>query len=186
MKRILLFIAVTLTSSMLYSQNVNYIVEVVNYWAGIGTDDGWGGDEELTWKSWGKDNTAMTWEGGVCEPLTGNAPIIHNTHSNVVLLQDSNSVATSLQFRLEAWEDDDITNGIGDPDRCTYNGGGGLNGDDNYELKTFTAFDFRAATQCDWKTYSFITDNEDFRLTIRVKWEYTGSVSYTHLRAHET
>ena len=184
--KILSTLIFSLIATISFSQNVNYVVEVVEYYAGAGTDDSvsLGPSEELTWKAWGKDNNTTNWTGGICEGDDADVyPAGHafTNFTNIVLIEDSNSTATIFQFKMEAWEDDDITNAIGDPDRCTYNGGGGLIGDDNYINTIFEAFLFREASQCDWKTWS--ASSGDFRITLRYKWEYTGLTAVSPISA---
>jgi len=172
MKKLVLLLVAFGPIQIFYAQNVNYILEVVDYWASSAIDDGFGADEELTWKSWGMDNGNISWVGGVCEPKTGNTPVTNNTLNTVVLLSDSNTAASFITLRLEAWEDDNFINGYNDPDRCTYD-----SGDDDYVFTTFPAFNFRTASQCEWKIYTF--DAGEFRLKVRVKWEYTGLTAVT-------
>jgi gliding motility-associated-like protein len=167
MKRILLLITALVYFGALYSQNVNYTVEIVSYYAGPGIDDGFGFDEEPTWKCWGMDDgnvSAMV--GGVCEGDNNNVPFTFTGHSNIVLLNETNTPATSLTIQLQAWEDDNISNAPGSIDRCDYG-----SGDDNQINTVFPAFNFRDEPHCQWNGYSF--DSGDFRVSIKVKWEYT-------------
>ena len=66
---------------------------------------------------------------------------------------------------MEAWEDDS-------GDMCTYNPGGAPTfEDDCYVNQTFDPFDFRLDPHCQWNAYSF--NAGDYRVTIKVKWEYS-------------
>ena len=172
MKRILLLVTALVSFGTLYSQNVNYTVEIVEYYAADGCpSDGFGFDEEVTWKCYMSDDGSVTNAGGFCEAWNNNVPMNYTGHSNVVIINETNTPASNLTVQLEAWEDDDVSNAPGSADRCSYNGGSGLNGDDCYVNQTFTPFDFRLDPHCQWNVYSF--NAGDFRVTIKVKWEYT-------------
>ena len=71
MKRILLLVTALVSFGKLYSQNVNYTVEIVEYYAADSpcTEDGlgFGFDEEVTWKCWMSDDGSVTNAGGFCE-----------------------------------------------------------------------------------------------------------------------
>ena len=167
MKRILLLVAALVSFGALYSQNVNYTVEIVSYYAGPGIDDGFGFDEEPTWKCWGMDDgNVSVMVGGVCEGDNNNVPFTFTGHSNIVLLNETNTPATIITIQLQAWEDDNISNAPGSTDRCNYG-----SGDDNQINTVFPAFNFRDEPHCQWNAYSF--DSGDFRVSIKVKWEYT-------------
>jgi len=172
MKRILLLVTALVSFGTLYSQNVNYTVEIVEYYAADGCpSDGFGFNEEVTWKCYMSDDGSVTNAGGFCEAWNNNVPMNYTGHSNVVIINETNTPASNLTVQLEAWEDDDVSNAPGSADRCSYNGGSGLNGDDCYVNQTFTPFDFRLDPHCQWNVYSF--NAGDFRVTIKVKWEYT-------------
>ena len=178
MKRILLLLTALVSFGTLYSQNINYTVEIVEYYAADGCpSDGFGFDEEVTWKCYMSDDGSITNAGGFCEAWNNNVPMNYTGHSNVVIINETNTPASNLTVQLEAWEDDDISNAPGSADRCSYNGGGGLNGDDCYVNQTFTAFDFRLDPHCQWNSYSF--NAGDFRVTIKVKWEYSDFTAVT-------
>jgi len=178
MKRILLLATALVSFDMLYSQNVNYTVEIVEYYAADGCpSDGFGFDEEVTWKCYMSDDGSVTNAGGFCEAENNNVPMNYTSHSNVVIINETNTPASNLTVQLEAWEDDDLSNAPGSADRCSYNGGGGLNGDDCYVNQTFTPFDFRLDPHCQWNVYSF--NAGDFRVTIKVKWEYSDFTAVT-------
>ena len=132
MKRILLLVTALVSFGALYSQNINYTVEIVEYYAANTgcTSDGFGFDEEVTWKCWMSDDGSVTNAGGFCEAWNNNVPMTYTGHSNVVIINETNTPASNLTVQLEAWEDDDLSNAPGSADRCSYNGGGGLNGDD--------------------------------------------------------
>ena len=169
MKRILLLLTALVSFGKLYSQNVNYTVEIVEYYAADSpcTEDGlgFGFDEEITWKCWISDDGSVTNAGGFCETEQNNCPISFNAHSNVVIINETNTPASNLTVQLEAWEDDS-------GDMCTYNPGGAPTfEDDCYVNQTFDPFDFRLDPHCQWNAYSF--NAGDYRVTIKVKWEYS-------------
>ena len=172
MKRILLLVAAIISFGTLYSQNVNYQVEIVEYYAGDAcTSDGFGFDEEVTWKCWGMDDgNVPVMIGGTCEGLDNNVPMNFTPADpgfvSIVLIDEINTPASNLTIQLEAWEDDNISNSVGSADRCSFD-----SGDDCYINTVFPAFNFRLDPHCQWNVNSFTSG--DFRVTIRVKWEYT-------------
>ena len=107
--------------SSLIAQNINYRVEILNLKI-IGCDDGFGDDEEPTWKVWARDNINTTWQGGICHSSDGNTPYIHVPNAtDGLLLNITNTSANSIDIRFEAWEDDNIFGSPGSTDRCNYN-----------------------------------------------------------------
>lgn len=171
MKRILLLIAAVLTFSTLFSQNVNYTVQIVSYGAldTPCTSDGFGFDEEVTWKCWGMDDGNIpSMIGGTCEGRDNNVPMTFTPADpgfvSTVLINETNTPASNLTIQLEAWEDDNVSNSVGSVDRCTFG-----SGDDCHVNEVFPAFNFRNEPHCQWNNYSFTSG--DFRVTIRVKWE---------------
>jgi gliding motility-associated-like protein len=178
MKRILLLVAAIISFGKLYSQNVNYQVEIVEYYAGDAcTSDGFGFDEEVTWKCWGMDDgNVPVMIGGTCEGLDNNVPMNFTPADpgfvSVVLIDEINTPASNLTIQLEAWEDDNFSNSVGSADRCSFD-----SGDDCHINTIFPAFNFRLAPHCQWNLYSFTSG--DFRVTIRVKWEYTDFTAVT-------
>jgi len=84
-----------------------------------------------------------------------------------MLLQSvTNSSVTDVDVRLEAWEDDDISNAPGSADRCSYD-----SGDDCYENNHFAPIIVRNDPQCTWKQYDYLIG--DFGVAVRIRWEYS-------------
>jgi gliding motility-associated-like protein len=181
MKRILLLITAIASISGFYSQNINYTVEIDFYGTTV-PSDGVGFEEEPTWKCWGQDNgNVPNYIGGVCESDDGNTPFTYPATS-VVLINETNTPATFLTIRLDGWEDDDgnfSDNAPGSVDRCSYSSS---DGDDDYET-VISQIDITGSTgvpkdQCVWKTYTIATANY-YRVSLRVKWEYTDFTAQT-------
>lgn len=171
--RILYTSFLILISSFSWSQLINYKVEIVSFKI-IGCDDGFGDDEEPTWKLWGRDDINTSWIGGICQSSDGNITHIFNpTGTNKDLLTVSNTSATLLELKFEAWEDDDISNSPGSTDRCTFN-----SGDDCHELWAplvgntgmFPAINIMDGNACQWTHYDYVIG--DFGFEVKVKWEY--------------
>ena len=63
--KILSTLIFSLITTVLYAQTVNYQVEIVEFRIS-GCDDGFGSDEEPTWKAWGRDDINTAFVGGSC------------------------------------------------------------------------------------------------------------------------
>lgn len=158
-----------------FAQLINYKVEIVSV-SITGCDDGFGDDEEPTWKLWGRDNTNPTWVGGDCLSSDGNATHFYLPNAaEEDLIDATGSSATNIEIKFEAWEDDNFSNSPGSPDRCSFD-----SGDDCHELWSPLVGDFGMypsiaimdGNQCEWENYSFTVN--DFGFEVRVKWEYTS------------
>lgn len=180
MKILSTLLASILLVSISYSQNVNYVVEIVQLFAdgngACGLDDGFGADEEVTWHVWAMDNATIsswtnqtTMPNGDCYGKDANVPITLTTSnpelSDPLLLKVNNTAATSISIMLEAWEDDNISNAVGSVDRCSFN-----SGDDCHTSSTLD-ISFRNDPMCSFKSYTL--PSGDFSITVRIKWEYT-------------
>ncbi len=152
------------------AQNVNYVLEIVQFEAANTgcTSDGFGFDEEVTWHCWAQDNgTVSVWtndSGNDCYGKDDNVPMTL-VPSSTALLSQNNTAATTVDVRLEAWEDDNFTNPVGSTDRCDYN-----SGDDCYSDNSQT-INFRNDPMCTWNQYT--VNSGDFDVIVRIKWEYT-------------
>ncbi|MFT7611347.1 MAG: hypothetical protein ACI9J3_000290 [Parvicellaceae bacterium] len=161
------------------AQNVNYTSEVVEFYQ-TGCDDGAGSDEEPTWKVYTRDEISTGWAGGSCHFTDGNIPIIYIPGSSTGIDNQSNTAATLIDVRFEAWEDD--CDGGSGTDRCTYNTSCllGTQSDDclhNYDPLAgvsgpFSSIPFRNDPQCTWNEYTY--NIGDFGVKIRIKWEYAN------------
>ncbi len=160
---------------------VNYTVELVQFEAhdtGC-TSDGFGFDEEVTWHCWASDNDQVTNftndSGNDCYGKDGNVHLVMAVpEMSPDLLSQTNSLATTVYVRLEAWEDDNFSNSVGSPDRCSYD-----SGDDCYSDNIGT-INFRNDPMCQWNQYT--VNSGDFDVVVRVKWEYStfnGGIDFT-------
>ncbi|MFT7611346.1 MAG: gliding motility-associated-like protein [Parvicellaceae bacterium] len=173
--RLSLLIVITIVAKASLSQNVNYIVEIVNFQQ-VSCNDGAGFDEEPTWKAWSTDNNtsgsfgAGVFQGGACHFLDGNIPMAHVPGGILTIVNETNTDATVLDFQFDAWEDD-CDGGTG-TDRCNYNTSCllGTQSDDCREQLTVNGFNFRDSTMCEWHTIS--TSQGAFIWDVRFKWEY--------------
>lgn len=174
MKHLYTLLSILLFSST-FAQNINYRLEIVNLKIN-GCDDGFGDDEEPTWKVWARDNINTTWQGGVCHSSDGNVPYIHVPNaSDALLLNISNTTASSIDIRFEAWEDDNVFNSPGSTDRCNYNSGDDCLQSHNPLVGAgglFSSINIFAGNMCTWTQYEYTVG--DFAVTVRVKWEYTN------------
>ncbi len=180
MSRITLFLLALCTISFGYGQNVNYIVEIVNFQQNS-CNDGAGSDEEPTWKAWVTDNHTAgsagssfpvgTEVGGTCHFVDGNIPIAYIPSGSLVILNETNVDATTLTFRFDAWEDD--CDGGSGSDRCSFSNSCllGTQEDDCREQLTTAPYNFRDSTMCEWHNIS--NSQGAFGWVMRFKWEYT-------------
>ena len=162
-----------------FSQNVNYTTEIVEFYM-TGCDDGAGSDEEPTWKVYTRDNISTGWEGGTCHFTDGNIPIVYIPTSGTTIASKTNSAATLIDVRFEAWEDD--CDGGSGSDRCNFDASclAGLQEDDCLEYHdplagpfgAYTSIDFRNDPDCVWNSYTYSAG--DFGVKIRVRWEYSN------------
>ncbi|MDG2330579.1 MAG: gliding motility-associated C-terminal domain-containing protein [Flavobacteriales bacterium] len=158
--------------SIANGQNINYTVEIENFQQ-TGCDDGIGDDEEPTWKAWATDNNTVgsfgagAWQGGTCHSTDDNIPIVYVPGGSLLIYSETNTDATSLDLRFDAWEDDCLTGS-----RCNYDSGFPCpSGDDCREQPTFAGYNFRDSTMCEWHTIS--NSQGDWVWNMRFKWEFT-------------
>lgn len=158
--KILSALIFSLITTVLYSQTVNYQVEIVEFRIS-GCDDGFGFDEEPTWKAWGRDDINTAFVGGSCFQQDANVPFTHNA-GNTLLIAQSATNATAIDIKLEAWEDDNISSA----DRCSFD-----SGDDCHIENTFASINFRNDPHCAWNQYELTSG--DFTVVVRINWELT-------------
>jgi hypothetical protein len=173
--KLLYTLLILLFISSAFAQNINYRVEIVNLKI-VGCDDGFGDDEEPTWKVWARDNINTTWQGGICHSSDGNTPYIHVPNAtDGLLLNITNTSANSIDIRFEAWEDDNIFGSPGSTDRCNYNSGDDCLQSHNPLVGAgglFSSINIFDGNMCTWTQYEYTAG--DFAVTVRVKWEYTN------------
>jgi len=176
MKKIYLLLVGLLSIGYGHSQTVNYQVEIVNLrMTGCNDSDGSDGDEDATWKVWAQDNDAISvFTGGTCYHREQDIPITYVPGGSLEIYPiEMNSNATTLQFQYEAWEED------GDPvigcdnDDCVFTDCPSifLNSDDDHELFSTPAFNFRDSSTCEWHTVSVAQGCYEWN--VRFKWEYS-------------
>jgi hypothetical protein len=171
--KILNLLLFSLCFGAFYGQTINYKVEIVQLKID-GCDDGFGDDEEPTWKVWAHDDINTAWQGGICQSSDGNTPYIYfPTGTSKDLLNVTNSTASSVEIKFEAWEDDNFSNAPGSADRCSFD-----SGDDCHELQiplagangAYSAINIQTGPMCQWTDYTYVI--ADWAVVIRIKWEY--------------
>ena len=150
----------SLIATILYAQPVNYQVEIVEFRIS-GCDDGFGSDEEPTWKAWGRDDINTAFVGGSCFQQDANEPFTHLA-GNTLLIAQSATNATAIDIKLEAWEDDNISSA----DRCSFD-----SGDDCHIDNIFPSINFQNDPHCTWNEY--ILTSGSFTVVVRINWQYT-------------
>jgi len=158
--KILSTLILSFIATAFYAQTVNYQVELVEFRID-GCDDGFGSDEEPTWKAWGRDDINTTFVGGTCYQQDANEPFTHSA-GNTLLIAQSATNATAIDIKLEAWEDDNISSS----DRCSYD-----SGDDCHINNTFASIYFQNDPNCNWNSY--VLSSGSFTVVVRINWEYT-------------
>lgn len=172
-------ILLTLLTSSFFGQNINYRLEIVEFYQ-TGCDDGIGSDEEPTWKLWARDNISTTWAGGDCNHTDGNIPITY-VPSNVLLINKTNTTATLIDLRFHAWEDDCGDRCDFDPS-CTL----GTIEDDCEEYHdplagpfgTFSSINIQSQPMCQWNEKSYTVG--PYGVKVRWNWEYTNFTAGTN------
>ena len=158
--KILSTLIFSFVTTVLYAQTVNYQVEIVEFRIS-GCDDGFGSDEEPTWKAWGRDDINTAFVGGSCFQQDANEPFTHSA-GNTLLIAQSATNATAIDIKLEAWEDDNISSA----DRCSYD-----SGDDCHVDNTFPSINYQNDPHCTWNEYVLTSGN--FSVVVRINWQYT-------------
>jgi hypothetical protein len=151
----------SLIATAFYAQTVNYQVEIVEFQID-GCEDGWLDDEEPTWKCWGRDNINTAFAGGSCFQQDANIPFTHSA-GNTLLIAQSATNATTIDIKLEAWEDDGLTNA----DRCSFD-----SGDDCHIDNIFPSINYQNDPHCTWNEY--VLTSGDFTVVVRINWQYTA------------
>jgi gliding motility-associated-like protein len=157
---------------------VNYEFEILEF-TQHSCPDGPGDDNESTWKLWYRDNTmGGTWQMGDCHFADDALPNIFQPTVNVYQAQ-MNTLATALDIRFDAWEDD-CDGGTG-TDRCTFNSSCllGVQEDDDRENwnpyigngGVHPSINFRDSSYCEWHVYEYFVGCFSFKF--RFKWEYS-------------
>jgi gliding motility-associated-like protein len=157
---------------------VNYEFEILEF-SQIGCGDGVGNDSESTWKLWFRDNTmGGTWQMGQCHFTDGGLPNVFQPSINNYSLQ-SNTIATTLDIRFDAWEDD-CDGGTG-ADRCSFSSScllGAQEDDDRQNWNPYIgiggalpSINFRDSSYCEWHVHQYTVGCFNFKF--RFKWEYS-------------
>lgn len=174
MKKLSLFIFSLFFSLTIISQAVNYEIEIVHFrMTGCSDTDGIDGDEDPTWKIWGRDNDGVpSFTGGTCYHDESDIPITYIPGGTLAIYPTQmNSNATTLQFQLEAWEEDGGSVGC-DSDNCIFTDCSAwwLNSDDDHQLYSSGVYNFRDSAACEWHTISLSAGC--FTWSARFRWEY--------------
>jgi len=174
MKRLCLTLTVLFLFGQAFGQAVNYEVEIVHFrMTGCPDSDGIDGDEDPTWKIWARDNDGVpSFTGGTCYHDESDIPITYIPGGSLAIYPTQmNSNATTLQFQLEAWEED------GDPivgcdnDDCIFTVCSVFNSDDDHQLFSSGIYNFRDSSACEWHTITISAGC--FAWLARFRWEYS-------------
>ena len=174
MKRLCLTLTVLFLFGQAFGQAVNYEVEIVHFrMTGCPDSDGIDGDEDPTWKIWARDNDGVpSFTGGTCYHDESDIPITYIPGGSLAIYPTQmNSNATTLQFQLEAWEED------GDPivgcdnDDCIFTDCSVFNSDDDHQLFSSGIYNFRDSSACEWHTITISAGC--FAWSARFRWEYS-------------
>lgn len=163
----------------LFSQNVNYQVQVIALRSSI-TSDGIFGGPDLTWHVWANDNNDLVWTGGNCVYRDDVAPVPYTLDTTdpsgelpYTIRNISNSSATQINLRFYGFEKDCAWFGI--TDRCMYDGCCDqpfcfLADEYLNQTNTLGAINFLNDPQCQWNYYGWFTCG-NYEVKVRVRWE---------------
>ena len=180
MSRFFLILYSILFASGVFSQNINYQLNIAELMATADNNDGggFGGAQDPTWFIWLMDNgttpsAISTWQATGCISATNtynvwwtgnpsNGPNIPYNWLNV-----TNTDASIIMTEMEGFEDD-----CGQ--RCVYETSCGLFGafnDDNKDSRDPSGnIDITLNPPCSWNQYTI--QNGDYFALIEVYWEY--------------
>ncbi len=155
-----------------FAQDADYtvIVNRILHFEDPNCDDGvLQGAEEYTALVWASDNIDTNLVGGNCYAITvaGDAIDVRN---NIISIQ-SNTAATNIAIRLEAWEDDAGS-------RCTFD-----SGDDCALISQVAAIPFRSGPRNVLQSYGPFGSASSHQVFIDILWSFTAPSIPTALTA---
>ena len=174
MKRLCLTLTVLFLFGQAFGQAVNYELEIVHFrMTGCPDSDGSDGDEDPTWKIWGRDNDGVpSFTGGTCYHDESDIPITYIPGGSLAIYPaQMNSNATTIQFQLEAWEEDGSALVGCDNDDCVFTDCSIWNSDDDHQLFSSGTYNFRDSSACEWHTITISAGC--FAWSARFRWEYS-------------
>jgi len=174
MKRLCLTLTVLFLFGHSFGQAVNYELEIVHFrMTGCSDSDGSDGDEDPTWKIWGRDNDGVpSFTGGTCYHDESDIPITYIPGGSLAIYPTQmNSNATTIQFQLEAWEEDGSALVGCDNDDCVFTDCSIWNSDDDHQLFSSGTYNFRDSSACEWHTITISAGC--FAWSARFRWEYS-------------
>jgi len=174
MKRLCLTLTVLFLFGHSFGQAVNYELEIVHFrMTGCPDSDGSDGDEDPTWKIWGRDNDGVpSFTGGTCYHDESDIPITYIPGGSLAIYPaQMNSNATTIQFQLEAWEEDGSALVGCDNDDCVFTDCSIWNSDDDHQLFSSGTYNFRDSSACEWHTITISAGC--FAWSARFRWEYS-------------
>ena len=174
MKRLCLTLTVLFLFGHSFGQAVNYELEIVHFrMTGCSDSDGSDGDEDPTWKIWGRDNDGVpSFTGGTCYHDESDIPITYIPGGSLAIYPaQMNSNATTIQFQLEAWEEDGSALVGCDNDDCVFTDCPVFNSDDDHQLFSSGTYNFRDSSACEWHTITISAGC--FAWSARFRWEYS-------------
>lgn len=160
--RNLLTIAALFVVSNFFAQNINYNAWVYQF-SSWETACNWeSGTEEYTRNGYILDNQYWAETSGTCQQCNNNG----DCHSNGTWAYQSrtNSTATQVRVRLDAWEDDGGS-------RCAY--GSAWNYGDDCRTSTSTYTTLTTPLEYQWTTNFWNTGDADHRAYARCEYMYT-------------
>ncbi|MDD4213901.1 MAG: gliding motility-associated C-terminal domain-containing protein [Bacteroidales bacterium] len=166
-------------ASSVYTQNVNFQVQVIALRCNIASDGIFGGPDP-TWKVWAKDDVNPSWTGGNCvyrDDVSYNQFTLDTTDASGELpytIRDIvNSTAQQVTINFEGFEKDCEWFGV--PDRCTYDGCCDwpfclLADDQPCFDSTLVTINFRDDPKCQWNYYGWFTCGL-YDIKVRIRWD---------------
>ena len=171
----MLFATALFGATASFAQNINYSAHI-NQFRGYETscnDDGGWLDEEFTWKGYLSDNvnTGETYSNCQTKDCNGGC----SKYGTFASRSQSNTAATQLNMRIDAWEDD---NGS----RCSFYTDWTVNNDD-CRLQTTSNVAFAAPVEYTDKTVNGDCGNGNYRLYATSTYRYATTALATSVES---
>lgn len=166
MKTLYISLFLLFASLLSFSQNINYNARISQFYAGnCGNDAGFNTLEEHTWKGWLSDDvsTLETYSGCVMRNYNGS---VTQTGSYAYRLQ-TNTTATQLRARIDAWEDD---SGL----RCDFDPANFSNGDD-CRVNLTSNINFTNPLEYQYTTANATVGSGDYNMNVFYQYRYSSA-----------
>ncbi|WP_299436434.1 T9SS type A sorting domain-containing protein [uncultured Aquimarina sp.] len=148
-----------LFSSYIFAQNIDYESRITSFYA---NDNNEFGEEEYAWLGWIRDNvnTVETASGCVAKSSSSAA----TQTGNYAVRNQSNTAATEIIGRIDAWEDDSVID-----DNCVYGSG------DDSRLQTSGNYSFVNPIEDVFTTANQTIGSNSFNMNLFYQYKYANT-----------